>query len=109
MTRVEKIGRSSRQPAFAFEIDLDIPPARRRGLTAGPRVLQSLAQQPVARRPRCERFDRRRGIGAADGRVKRGSDVNRLGHQYLVISPALNRHGSACQRVGVGQEGVRQQ
>ena len=76
---------------------------------AGAIVLQSLAQRPVGRRRRRQRLDRRRRIGAADRVVERSSDIDRLRRQFLVVHPALNRHGAAGQRVGIGEKGVRQQ
>ena len=71
--------------------------------------LQGLAQRPVGRRRRRQRLDHRPRIGAVDGVVEHGRHIDRLRRQDLVIAPALDRHGAAGQRVGIGQEGVRQQ
>ncbi len=102
-----------RQPAFAFEIHLKCTQAGRLGLAADraarAEVLQGLAQGPVGRRRRRQRFDHRSGIGAAQGGVEHGCDIDRPGFQDLVFLSALGRHDPARQRVGIGQDGVRQQ
>ena len=101
-----------RQPALAFKVHHDRAQKLGRGGLAcrGARAVlpQGLAQRPVGGRRRRQRLDHRRRISAVGRGIEHRRHIDRPRRQDLVIAPLPQRYGAAGQRVGIGQERVRQ-